>query len=146
MVSKSPEKLLCLLHLIKLNCIPEHIELVPEKTKVLSWSPSHLLIKKVTPISYSCHGHLRFIIIQLVTPHQLIILVERGRLKRCIPGWVAADLSGYQMECVFVKFAQSGFHKYRTQITIFQTPKEVLLRGSSRDEFIWLQLCVNANY
>ena len=40
LVSNSPEKLACMLHLTKLHCLREHVELVPEKTKLLAWAPS----------------------------------------------------------------------------------------------------------
>ena len=33
-------KLACLLHLTSLYCQREHVELVPEKTKLLAWSPA----------------------------------------------------------------------------------------------------------
>ena len=40
LVSDSLVKLACLLYLTNLHCTREHVELVPEKTKLLVWSPS----------------------------------------------------------------------------------------------------------
>ena len=39
LVSHSPLKLTCLLHLTELYCHREHVQLVPEKTKLLVWIP-----------------------------------------------------------------------------------------------------------
>ena len=41
LISNSPHKLACMLYLTNLHCIREHVELVPEKTKLLVWSPTH---------------------------------------------------------------------------------------------------------
>jgi hypothetical protein len=41
LLTNSPTKLACLLHLTLLYCQRQHAELVPDKTKLLVWSPQH---------------------------------------------------------------------------------------------------------
>ena len=43
LISDSPFKLLCLLHLTMKYCERQHVELVPEKTKLLVWTPKSKL-------------------------------------------------------------------------------------------------------
>ena len=56
LVTSCPVKLACLLHLTHLYCQREHVELVPEKTKLLVWVPTNQLasanlLKLSCPIS-----------------------------------------------------------------------------------------------
>ena len=39
LLTTSPLHMVCLLHLTRLYCLRQHVELVPEKTKLLVWSP-----------------------------------------------------------------------------------------------------------
>ena len=53
LVSSSPEKLACLLYLTSIHCMREHVDLVPEKTKLLVWTPSRQKVDTIL-LKLSC--------------------------------------------------------------------------------------------
>lgn len=57
LITDSPLKMCCLLHLTKTYCERQHVELVPEKTKLLVWSPSKDK-QKVELLKLQCPIHI----------------------------------------------------------------------------------------